>query len=205
MEWTGTFEVPRSGVRVGGRLTIESGQSILTTFGSLAGEDGSPILADPWHDEDVETIPMVWGVSEEGSRLTLLELTSLGGNLSWPGEWTTRQQWICECAIGGQIEPVQPVTFSSISFGLSDLSAWLNTPRPEEKRTVKPHRLDLSVTTHEIAEFDDGDRPHDPLRRILRDAIPIRFDHTGLPGSDYRVHVWGADMAGAREQGCYTD
>lgn len=100
---------------------------------------------------------MVWGVSEEGSRLTLLELTSLGGNLSSPGEWTTRQQWICDCAVGGHIAPVQPVTFSSISFGLSDLSAWLNTPRPEEKRTIKPYRLDLSVETHEIAEFDHGD------------------------------------------------
>jgi len=157
MEWTGTFEVPGSGVRAGGRLTIDSGQSTLTTFGSLAGEDGLPVLADPWRDEDVEKIPMVWGVSEDGSRLTLLELTSLGGNLSWPGEWTTRQQWICECAIGGHIEPVQPVTFSSIAFGLSDLSAWLGTPRPEEKRTIKPHRLDLSVVTHEMAEFEHGD------------------------------------------------
>jgi len=157
MEWSGTFEVPNSGVRVGGRLTIDSGQSTLTTFGSLAGEDGSPVQANPWHDEDVGTIPMVWGVSEEGSRLTLLELTSLGGNLSWPGEWTTRQQWICECAIGGHIEPVQPVTFSSISFGLSDLSAWLTTPRPEEKRTIKPYRLDLSAATHEIAAFEHDD------------------------------------------------
>lgn len=157
MEWTGTFEVPNSGVRVGGRLTIDSGESILTTFGSLAGEDGSPVVADPWHDEEVKPIPMVWGVSEEGSRLTLLELTSLGGNVSWPGEWTTRQQWICQCAIGGHIEPVEPVTFSSIAFGLSDLSAWLNTPRPDEDRTVNPHRLDLSVTMHEIAELDHGD------------------------------------------------
>ncbi|HJQ76488.1 MAG TPA: HEPN domain-containing protein [Acidimicrobiia bacterium] len=157
MEWTGTFEVPGSGVRVGGRLTIDSGQSILTTFGNLAGVDGAPAPTDPLQDEDVEKIPMVWGVSEEGSRLTLLGLVSLGGNLSWPGEWTTRQQWICECAIGGHIEPVEPVTFSSIAFGLSDLSAWLGTPRPEEKRTIKPHRLDLTVVTHEIAEFQLGD------------------------------------------------
>lgn len=49
-------------MRVGGRLTIDSGQSILTTFGRLAGDYGSPVLADPWHDEDVEKIPMVWGV-----------------------------------------------------------------------------------------------------------------------------------------------
>ncbi len=157
MEWTGTFEVPGSGVRVGGRLVIDSGKSILTTFGSFIGSDGAFVPTDPWLDRDVERIPMVWGVSEEGSRMTLLELVSLGGNFSWPGDWTTRHQWICECAIGGHIEPVQPVTFSSIAFGLSDLSAWLGTPRPDEKRTSKPQRLDLAVATHEIAEFQHGD------------------------------------------------
>jgi hypothetical protein len=158
MEWTGTFEVPGSDVRVGGRLTIDSGQSTLTTFGALATDGGSHVEPDPWSDDgDVETIPMVWGVSEDGARLTLLELTSLGGNRSWPGEWTIRQQWICQCAIGGHVEPVEPVTFSSLALGLTDLSAWMNTPMPDEKWLTKPYRVDFSVVTHEIAELNHGD------------------------------------------------
>ncbi len=155
MEWTGTFEIPESGVRVGGRLTIDAGRSILTTFGALAADSSAPLVTDPWESED---IPMVWGVAEDGSRLTLLDLVPLGGNVSFPGEWTTRQEWICGSAVGDHIEPEEPVTFSSLSFGLTDLSSWLGTPRPTEDWEWKePARLDLSVSQHEIAEVVHGD------------------------------------------------
>jgi hypothetical protein len=156
MEWTGTFEVPGSGVRVGGRLTIDAGHSTFTTFGALSVDSTDASTSDDPLEPTAERIPMVWGVAEDGSRLTLIDLTSLGGNMTWPGAWTTRQQWICACAIGGHIEPEDPLTFSSLSFGLTDLSAWLGTPRPEEEVGRDNPSLELSVGMHEIAEVVHG-------------------------------------------------
>ena len=154
MEWTGTFEIPNSGVRVGGRVRIDAGESVLTTFGALAQRSGGPVT-DIVADDDGQTLPMVWCVTEDGERLTLLNLVSLGGSLGTLGTdlTTTRQQWIVGSAVGALIEPVELVTFSSIAFGLTDLSAWLQTPRPSQDVRGNNPQVDLSVKAPDIAEM----------------------------------------------------
>jgi hypothetical protein len=153
MEWTGTFEIPDSGVRVGGRLTIDAGDSVLTTFGELEGASGETAV-DVFDDED-KVLPMVWCLTEEGERLTLLDLVSLGGSLSSFGQdlTTARQQWIVGSAIGALIEPVEPVTFSSISFGFTDLSTWLHSPRHSQELRLDDPKVDVTVAAPDIAEI----------------------------------------------------
>lgn len=154
MEWTGTFEIPGSRVRVGGRLTIDAGDSVLTTFGELERAPGEP-AADIFDDVD-KVLPMVWCVTEEGKHLTLLDLISLGGNLSafGPDMTTTRQQWIVGSAIGALIEPVDPVTFSSMTFGLTDLSTWLQTPRHAQDIRWDNPKVDVSAHAPDTAEVE---------------------------------------------------
>jgi hypothetical protein len=76
MEWHGIFEVPETDHRVGGRLVIDEGESLLRLYGSL-------IPSEPGKLEN--EIPLVWGTAESGQQLTLVDLTSLGG--SWLGSW----------------------------------------------------------------------------------------------------------------------
>lgn len=154
MEWMGIFEIPGSDVRVGGRLVITEEDSRLTTFGALAEKPDASSVANLFIDFDNSaTVPMVWGVAEDGQRLTLLDLVSLGGNVSFPGDWTTRQEWICDAAIGAHIEPADPVTFSALSFGLTDLSSWLQSPQHNmDIKGEGPTAIDLSIPQHEETE-----------------------------------------------------
>lgn len=158
MEWTGTFEIPNSGRRVGGRLTIDASESTLTTFGVLQDVSGNP-SADIFREDDVDSVPMAWCVTEEGRHLTLLDLVPLGGNvgLTGTGLEPTRQQWIVGSAVGALIEPIYPVTFSSMSFGLTDLSAWLGAPHHTHEIRWGQPRIDVSATALDIkAKTDEG-------------------------------------------------
>jgi hypothetical protein len=155
MEWTGTFEIPGSDTRVGGRLVIDEGETLLTTFGDLASDiandSTSTLLA--W-DTDKPNVPMVWCVTEESKALTLLDLAYLSESQGTgpSGFATTRQQWIVGGAVEAYIEPVERATFSSVSFGLTDLSSWLKSPRPSQSFRWDEPSVELSVTTHETVD-----------------------------------------------------
>lgn len=105
MEWLGSFQVPNSGRKVGGRLVIDEHKSELTTFDELLPD---PDRAAPYTDSDVN-IPMVWGETHAGKRLTLLNVRSLGGTF-FSGGWS-RERWLCDAAIEERLEPEEPPTF----------------------------------------------------------------------------------------------
>ena len=157
MEWHGTFEIPETGRRVGGRLTIDAGTSILTTFGALTTAEGDPVT--DLLDEDDRVLTMVWCFTEDGQRLTLLDLLSLGGSLGSVGNElaTTRQDWIVGSAVAAQLEPTNPVTFASMSFGLTDLSAWMQSPRHEQDTRWDDPIIKLTATNKDSGELRVGD------------------------------------------------
>lgn len=150
MEWHGTFEIPQSDRRVGGRLVIDESESLLRLYGSLAS-GGVDDLDD--------RVPLLWGTTETGHDLTLLGLTRLRS--SWFGPGLRRSEsWICAHAIEGHILPQDPLTFSAVKCGMTYLSSWLEAPAPSgtyrvdgvtiEARPVLIGRVELDDITYEF-------------------------------------------------------
>ena len=118
MEWHGTFEIPDTDHRVGGRLVIDGSESRLRLYGSLRPGE---------HGNFEDTVPLVWGTAETGQQVTLVDLASLGGSLFGPGS-TRSESWLCGHAIEGRLQPQQPLTFSAVTCAMTYLSSWLQTP-----------------------------------------------------------------------------
>ncbi|MBA3360633.1 MAG: hypothetical protein H0T94_04070 [Acidimicrobiia bacterium] len=130
MEWLGTFEVPGTGRRVGGRLVIGDRKSELTTFDALSLDRDRGALPT----DSAIAIPMVWGRTEDGKRITVVNLRSLAWRL-FEGAWGT-ERWLCDFAIDNHLVPEEPLRFSSLSVGLTDLSSWLESPVPRPQWTI---------------------------------------------------------------------
>lgn len=150
MEWHGTFEIPQSDRRVGGRLVIDESESLLHLYGSLTSGQ---------FDDLEDEVPLLWGTAENGHDLTLLGLTPLGQ--SWSGSGLRRSEsWICAHAIEGHIVPQGPLTFSGVKCGMTYLSTWLETPGPSgtyqldgvsvEVRPALIGRIELDDVTYEF-------------------------------------------------------
>jgi hypothetical protein len=113
MEWHGTFEIPGTDRRVGGRLVIDESESLLRLYGSLRPSENG---------KSEDEVPLVWGTTESGQRLTLVDLASLGSSLVGPG-LRRSESWLCGHAIEHHLEPKQPLTFSAVTCGMTYLSS----------------------------------------------------------------------------------
>ena len=150
MEWLGSFEIPGSDRRVGGRLVIDESTAALTLFDSLGDRESHDVASGV-------QIPVVWGVSEDGREVTAVDLTAIGGTM-YMGGWKT-ENWICRYAIDGHIEPQEPMTFSSISSEFTFLSSWLESPLPSRNvrdgdYVVEVEKPELGGVQHDGVVFE---------------------------------------------------
>jgi hypothetical protein len=103
---------------------------------------------------------MVRGVSEDGKRVTAVELASLGGSLfSGPAGTWSAETWLCGYAVEAHFDLEDPVIFTAGSVGLTYLSSWLQSPRPKTKFTSDSYRLKIEMKSlaeveHEGSVFD---------------------------------------------------
>lgn len=145
MEWHGTFEIPGTDQPVGGRLVIDESESLLRLYGPLRPSENG---------KSEDEVPLVWGTTESGQHLTLVDLTRLGGSLFGPG-LRRSESWLCGHAIEHHLEPEQPLTFSAVTCGLTYLSPWLQTPRPSADDRVDGFAVDAHTTDLGQVAIDD--------------------------------------------------
>jgi hypothetical protein len=117
MEWIGSFEVPGSGRRVGGKLVISDTESQLTTFGPLVTPE--PLQSgDTFPPHSRRKVSVVHGWS--GSKpLTLLNLDAL--DIAMVDDWRTQERWLCQMALEAELPADHPLTFSGGQLDLTYL------------------------------------------------------------------------------------
>lgn len=145
MDWQGSFEIPGSDHKVGGRLVSDEGESLLRLYGSFYPRE-MPDIPDQ--------IPLVWAVTEEGQAITLVDLAALGTAMRLaPGLWRT-ESWICGHAIRGHIEPQDPLTFSAVTCEMTYLSSWLPSLKPSAEHRVDGFLVDARPNSMGRVEHD---------------------------------------------------
>ncbi|MGF1616803.1 MAG: HEPN domain-containing protein [Acidimicrobiia bacterium] len=160
MEWVGSFEVPGSGNAVAGRLIVGDERSELTVIAPLGPSRAGELL----DSDSPQNLPLVRGVTTEGTPVTAVDLTPVGE--SWhsrAGSAWTVETWIPGYVVEAHFDSEDRPTFTGASLSLTYLSSWLGSPLPKTQATENSFALEvetrtLAKATHQVGSYDFSGR-----------------------------------------------